>query len=99
MKIYKQSKKTIEKLMRKNGKETWWTILAALVVIGIQSCGSTWNLKDNQIKVEVTQNSKNGNRSRKKCNESANQQGTMDNGIHSSEQGNGGIMETNGSNE
>lgn len=99
MKTYNKSKKTIEKLMKKNGKKTWWIILAALIVAGIQACGSTWNLRENQINVEVNQNSKHENRGRKKCNESKNKSGSMDGGFRNGEPKDGGNMETNGSNE
>lgn len=99
MKTYKQSKKAIEKIMKKNKKRTWWVILAALIVTGIQACGSTWNLRENQINVEVNQNSKHGNRGRKKCNESKNQSGSMDGGIRDGEPKNRGNVETDRSNE
>lgn len=99
MKTYSQSKKQIEKIMRKNGKKTWWVILAALIVAGIQACGSTWNLRENQINVEVNQNEKHGNRGRKKCNESKDQSGSMDGGIRDGEPEDRGNVEADGSNE
>lgn len=95
MKTFRQSKKTIEELMEKNGKKTWWTILAALIVTGIQACGSTWNLRENQINVEVKQNCKNENKRAKKHLASPDEPGIMDNGICSSKQEDGGTVENN----
>lgn len=96
MKTYKQSKKTIEKLMKKNGKRTWWVILGALVVTGIQACGSTWNLRENQINIDVKQNCKNENKRAQKRMASNNEQRDMDNGIRSGEEGNRSDMEIHG---
>lgn len=96
MKTYVQSKKQIEKIMKKNGKKAWWTILAALITAGIQSCGSTWNLRENQINIDVKQNCKNENKRTKKRMASTDKQGDLDNRIHSSNENNGSDLDIYG---